>query len=99
MHGVPRKIICDRDPRLVAPFWQELMRLLGVKTAATTAYNPRSDGQSENTNKTMEGILRAVVDPRQKEWDRHLAATEFAINDSIHFVTKMTPFQMILNIC
>jgi len=94
LHGTPMKVRCDRDPRLIAPFWQELMRLMGVKVAATTAYNPRSNGQSENTNRTMEGILRALVEPRQTDWDLHLSAAEFAINSSCHHVTRRSPFQL-----
>ena len=65
LHGLPTKLISDRDPRFSSHFWQELMRALGVHVALTTPYNPSSDGQSENTNKTVEQILRAYVDPRQ----------------------------------
>eukprot|EP00854_Cymbomonas_tetramitiformis_P018633 gene18633-biopygen19223 len=36
-------IISDRDPRFQDAFWKELMRLMGVKVAMTTPYNPRSD--------------------------------------------------------
>ena len=94
LHGMPMKIICDRDPRLVSPLYKELMKLLGIKVASTTAYRPQSDGQSENTNRTMESILRSFVEPRQRDWDMYLSAAEFAVNDSTHSVTKLTPFQM-----
>ena len=93
-HGVPMKIRCDRDPRLVSPFWTELMRLLGVRVAATTAYNPRANGLAENSNRTIEGVLRALVEPRQQDWDLHLATAEFAINSSCHHVTKKSPFEI-----
>jgi hypothetical protein len=61
----------------------------------TTAYNPRSDGQTENNNKTMQQVLRAFVDPRTSDWCQYLAAVEFAINDSRHASTLQTPFMMI----
>ena len=35
-HGLPRKIISDRDPKLTAAFWQELMRLLEEAVAIFT---------------------------------------------------------------
>ena len=44
----------------------------------TTSYHPQTNGQAENTNKTMETILRGFIEPRQKDWDEHLAAAEFA---------------------
>ena len=60
----------------------------------TTAHNPRGDGQSENTNKTVESILRKFVNHRQTNWDTKLSAVEYAINDSVHSSTGFTPFQL-----
>ena len=94
LHGCPLKIICDRDTRMASATWLELMRLVGIKTAATTPYRPQSDGQSEVTNKVMEQILRAYIEPRQKDWDIKLPAVEFAMNDSEHSVTRFTPFYL-----
>ncbi|MEM7375715.1 MAG: transposase family protein, partial [Bacteroidota bacterium] len=38
-HGLPEVIISDRDPKLSGHFWQELMRLLGIKHRMSTAYH------------------------------------------------------------
>lgn len=94
LHGCPMKIICDRDTRMASNTWKELMKLVGVRTAATTPYRPQSDGKSEVTNKTMEHILRAYIEPRQKNWDTLLAAVEFAMNDAVHSVTQFSPFYL-----
>ena len=94
LHGCPLKIICDRDTRMASQTWKELMKLVGVSTAATTPYRPQADGQSEVTNKIMEQILRAYIEPRQKNWDLLLAAVEFAMNDSVHSVTQFSPFYL-----
>jgi transposase InsO family protein len=94
-HGTPAKIISDRDTRFTSKFWEEFTRLVGAQTSMTTSYHPQTNGQAENTNKTMETILRAFIEPRQKDWDEHLAAAEFAINDSVHASTGLTPFQMV----
>eukprot|EP00854_Cymbomonas_tetramitiformis_P003080 gene3080-biopygen3021 len=53
-HGASLKIVCDRDSRFQDAFWKELMRLMGVRVASTTPYNPRSDGQAEHTNRVIE---------------------------------------------
>jgi len=42
--GLPDSIISDRDPRFAAKSFQELLRLLGVKSKLTTAYHPQGDG-------------------------------------------------------
>ena len=94
-HGAPSRIISDRDKRFTSKFWEEFAKLVGVKAALTTSYHPQANGQAENTNRTMETILRAYIEPRQLDWDEHLAAAEFAINDSEHASTGYTPFQLV----
>ncbi len=94
LHGAPRKIVTDRDSRFTTPFWNTLNKLMGVQVNMTTAYNPKGDGQSENTNKTVEAILRKFVNHRQTNWAEKLAAVEYAINDSVHSATGFTPFKL-----
>ena len=40
LHGMPSKIISDRDPRFTSAFWEEVFRLVGTKLGRTTAFNP-----------------------------------------------------------
>jgi hypothetical protein len=95
LHGAPLEILSDRDTRFTSSFWQEVHRLIGVKIKMTTAYRPQGDGQSENTNRTMEQILRAYTNNRQTDWDQHLAAAEFAVNDAVHQGTNHSPFSLV----
>ena len=94
--GLPATFITDRDPRFTSRFWDKFTQMTGIKAACTTAYNPKGDGQAERTNQVMEQVLRAFVHPRQKDWDQHLAAVEFAMNDSVNASTGHTPFQLVL---
>jgi len=82
-HGTPAKIISDRDTRFTSKFWEEFTELVGAQTYMTTSYHPQTDGQAENTNKTMETILRAFIEPRQKDWDEHLAAADESLQSKI----------------
>jgi len=45
--GLPDSIISDRDPRFTARAFQELLKLLGVKSKLTTAFHPQSDRTTE----------------------------------------------------
>eukprot|EP00854_Cymbomonas_tetramitiformis_P034350 gene34350-biopygen26568 len=95
LHGAPMKIVSDRDPRFQDAFWQELMRLMGVKIARTTPYNPRSDGQAEHTNSVIEDMLRSFVDANVEDWDLYATNVEFAINDSRCESTGFTAFELV----
>ena len=47
IHGLPKRIISDRDPRFVGDVWTKLMATMGTSLLFSTAYHPQMDGQSE----------------------------------------------------
>jgi len=49
----------------MAEFTRELYQLLGIKLAATTAYHPQGDGQTERVNQELEQYLRLFTNQRQ----------------------------------
>ena len=51
----------DRGPQFVAEFTKEIYRLLGIKLAATTAYHPQGDRQTERVNQELEQFLRLFI--------------------------------------
>jgi Integrase zinc binding domain/Integrase core domain len=50
LHGLPIKIVTDRDPIFTSLFWRELMKNLEIKLNLSTAYHLQTDGQSERLN-------------------------------------------------
>lgn len=93
-HGVPSAIISDRDPRFTSRFWRELWKLMGTQLRMSTAYHPQTDGQTERSNRTVEEILRSVVNANADDWDQHLTAVEIALNSSKQSSTNHTPYQL-----
>jgi hypothetical protein len=53
-YGLPLKIILDCDPHFTSNFTTELCCLLGVKQNIGMAYHPQTDGQSEQTNQSLD---------------------------------------------
>nr|GEZ06464.1 transposon Ty3-G Gag-Pol polyprotein [Tanacetum cinerariifolium] len=60
-HRVPISIISDRDSKFTSRFWRSLQEALGTRLDMSTAYHPKTDGQSERTIQTLENMLRACV--------------------------------------
>ncbi|KAJ9561902.1 hypothetical protein OSB04_007062 [Centaurea solstitialis] len=80
-HGVPVKIISDRDSRFTSKFWSAFQKELETHHAFSTAYHPQTDGQSERTIQTLEDMLRACVLEFGGSWDVHLPLVEFSYNN------------------
>ena len=92
LHGIPKYIISDRDPRFTSSFWQQLWKLHRTQLKMSTAYHPQTDGQTERANRTLEDILRHYVSNKQDDWDEHLTAAEIAVNNSVQASTGFTPY-------
>nr|GFA83244.1 putative reverse transcriptase domain-containing protein [Tanacetum cinerariifolium] len=59
----------------------------------STAYHPKTDGQSERTIQTLEDMLRAYVIDSGNGWERHLPLIEFSYNNNYHASIKAAPFE------
>ncbi|GKE80952.1 putative reverse transcriptase domain-containing protein, partial [Tanacetum coccineum] len=92
-HGVLVSIISERDGRFASHLWQALQKALGTKLHMSTAYHPKTDGQSERTIQTLEDMLRACVMDFGGSWDTHLPLVEFSYNNSYHTSVKCAPFE------
>ena len=92
LHGLSKSIVCDRDPRFISAFFQELFTTLGTNIKMSTAHHPQTDGQTERMNRIVEDVLRIFVNHRQDNWDQLLPLCEFSMNDSSQASTDQTPF-------
>ena len=94
LHGLPRSIVSDRDPRFTSRFWQEVHRLLGTRLLMSTSFHPQTDGATERQIRNVNQILRSMVKPDQSDWEDHIALAEFAINSSVSASTGFAPFEL-----
>ena len=47
LFGLPDKIISDQGPQFTSKAFLELLKLLGMKSAQSTAYHPKTDETTE----------------------------------------------------
>ena len=80
-HGLPSKIISNRDPQFASHFTRELCNILGIKQNISTAYHPHTDGQSEQTNQWLEQYLHFWTNECQDNWAAYLPMVEFTHNN------------------
>nr|GEU44966.1 reverse transcriptase domain-containing protein [Tanacetum cinerariifolium] len=92
-HGIPVSIISDHDPRFASNLWRSLPNALGTRLDMSTAYHPKTDGQSKRTIQTLKDMLRACAINFGKGWVKHLPLVEFSYNNSYHASIKAAPFE------
>ena len=93
LHGIPKEITSDRDPRFVSHFWRSLHEALGMKLQFSTAKHPQTDGQSERVIQILEDMLKACALDFEGKWDDYLHLVEFAYNNSYQATIQMAPFE------
>jgi hypothetical protein len=94
--GVPASIISDRGSIFVSMFWTTVFGLMKTDCIATTAYNPRADGQSERTNQVVEIALRHLVNDHQDNWVSFIGEVRFAMNNAPNASTGKTPSELMM---
>jgi hypothetical protein len=60
----------------------------------STAFHPRTDGQTERAIRVLQEALRAYVNAEQSDWDEHLLLVEFGVNSSYQAAIGTIPFMM-----
>ncbi|MCO5577647.1 hypothetical protein L7F22_031478 [Adiantum nelumboides] len=78
LHGIPARIISDRDAKFTSKFWQAMFQSLGTQLNLSTAYHPETDGQTERVNQVIEDMLRAYCNQQPQKWIKFLHLVEFA---------------------
>jgi hypothetical protein len=94
LHGVPKKIVSDRESQFTSGFWKSLHENnMDTKLNFSSAYHPQTDGQTERTNQVLEDMLRACALKHGGSWDKSLPYAEFSYNNSYQGNLKMSPFE------
>jgi hypothetical protein len=93
LHGMPMKIISDRDRVFTSALWKELHKLSDTVLNMSSAYHPQTDGQIEMLNQCLETYLRCLVQSCPHKWAHWLSLAEYWYNTTFHSALGTTPFQ------
>ena len=71
---------------------KELNKILEIETRLLTTFHLQTDGQTKQINQELEQYLRFFIDYRQRDWPEWLAIAEFAVNNKVYIVMKVSSF-------
>jgi len=93
LHGVPKKIVSNRNAKFTSKFWKELFVGLGTELALRTTYHPQTDGKTERVNRILEDMLKMYLMHQQRKWEEYLPLVEFTYRNRYQESLKMSPFE------
>src|SRR5881396_2063020 len=97
-YGTPRSIVTDRGSIFTSEYWSTLCYYMKAKHKLSTAFHPRTDGQTECQNQVLKYYLQAYADYWLDNWVSMLPAAEYAYNNSTHTVTGVSSFYALYGI-
>ena len=92
--GLPDKIISDRGPQFASNSFKELLKLVNIKSALSTAYHPQTDGTTKRVNQEIEAYLSIYCTSHPEDWPTALHLLEFTHNNWQHADRQKTPFEL-----
>ena len=95
-YGLPDTLLTDNGSQFISAFFEYVCSVLGIKRIGTTAYHPKTNGQTERYNKTLEKRLRIYADDHLADWDTFVQKVTYGYNCQVHKSTGVTPFTLAL---
>ncbi|MBW0536987.1 hypothetical protein O181_076702 [Austropuccinia psidii MF-1] len=91
-HGLPESTVSNRRSLFFSTFWTQLCQQLKISRDLSTAFHPKTDGQTERVNQILERYLQKYVSYHQDDWNTLLPLAEFSYNNAEHSSTKLSTF-------
>jgi len=95
LHSMPKTLVSERDPIFTSNFWKEVFKATGTHLNLSTANHPKTDGQTERVNQSIECFLRCFISAHPSQWKKWLSLCEFWCNTNWHSSLGKTPFEVL----
>ena len=92
-YGVMSELHADQAKNFESELISEVCKLMGIEKTRTTAFNPKSNGQTERHNRTILNSLSIFVQEvsDQARWDEFLPFVMMAYRSGQHASSGLTP--------
>ena len=76
----------------MSAWWREFASLIGTDLCLSMAFHPQTDGQTEQTNQTVEHYLQTYTNCLQTNWSSLFDLAKFSYNHAHLSSTAQSPF-------
>ena len=90
-HGLPGRIVSDRDPRFIANQYRMLFERMGTKLRFSPSYHPIYNSENERSHGVINDAFRSYVEDI-KNWEKDLPMVEFVFSSHENIDTGKSPF-------
>ena len=92
--GCPIELVSDQGGHFVNRIICELTSHYAVVHKKSTPYYPQANGLAESTNKTLQTILKKIVNENHMDWDDKLHSALWAYRTTYKTSIGSTPFRL-----
>ena len=92
---VPHKLLTDNGLEFSSSIFTEAMDNLNIKQIFTTPYKPSSNGLVERVNRTINQLLKMLIE-NPISWDEKLGEALQIYNNTIHTELKLSPSEFLV---
>jgi hypothetical protein len=94
IYRCPIELVSDQGSHFVNEVIQSLTQHYPVIHRRSTVYYPQGNGLAESTNKSLQTILRKIVEANRTNWDCKLNSALWAYRTSYKSSIRATPFRL-----
>jgi hypothetical protein len=98
LHGVPKTIVSDQDPKFTSIFWKGLFKGFGTNLNFSTTYHLETNEKTKRINRIIEDMLRMYAMDKPSRWEDYLHLVQTAYNNGYHESFKMSLFEAMYDI-
>lgn len=92
-----KELLSDNGQSFTAKFVQDACRILNIYNSFNTFYHPRTIGQVERFNPTLNAVIHSYRGSHPTDWDLYTLSLTYTYNGLRHTSTALEPFELVLS--